>query len=93
MSVKSIVRSLTKSDIIAFRRLLEIMGDKNEISIVIGEAVEGTNISRSAFGAMLSKLRFAGVIESRSCGRNGVYIRILDRDVIDVVVNVIDTIY
>ena len=93
MSVKSIVRSLTKSDIIAFRRLLEIMGDKNEISIIIGEAVEGTNISRSAFGAMLSKLRFAGVIESRSCGRNGVYIRILDRDAIDGMVNVLDMIY
>ena len=73
--VKSAIGTLSASELDAVRHIFEEM-DGNEGILVASKLADRVGITRSVIVNALRKLESAGIIESRSSGMKGTYIRI-----------------
>ncbi len=75
----SAIRSLSYSEIVAMQRIFdELNGDEG--LLVASRVADEAGITRSVVVNALRKLSSANVIESRSLGMKGTYLRILNRE-------------
>ncbi len=59
--------------------ILEGLGDQSEGLVVASNIADRAKITRSVISNALRKLESAGVIQTRSLGMKGTYIKILNR--------------
>lgn len=77
---RSAIRSLSYSEIVAMQRILDEL-DGDEGLLVASRIADQAGITRSVIVNALRKLASANVIESRSLGMKGTYLRIINREV------------
>jgi len=77
-SVRAIINSLSFSELEAATRALKILGEKNatEGLLVAGHIADKLGFTRSVVTSALRKLEGANLIETRSLGMKGTYIRV-----------------
>lgn len=77
---RSAIRSLSYSEILAMQHIFdELQGDEG--LLVASRIADQAGITRSVIVNALRKLASANVIESRSLGMKGTYLRILNREI------------
>lgn len=77
---RSALKSLSYSEILAMQRIFdELEGDEG--LLVASRIADDAGITRSVIVNALRKLASAGVIESRSLGMKGTYLRVLNREI------------
>lgn len=74
--VNSAYHTLSKSERRAVLSVLEEMGDKKEAMLVTSKLSERVGITRSVLINALKKCAGAGVLETKSAGKNGTYVKI-----------------
>ena len=79
---KSAVTSLSVSEVDAVRNILEELKGKEGI-IIASKVADKAGITRSVIVNALRKLESAGIIESRSSGMKGTFIKILNDSIYD----------
>ncbi|MGI6610944.1 MAG: GTP-sensing pleiotropic transcriptional regulator CodY [Limnochordia bacterium] len=77
---RSAIRSLSYSEILAMQHIFDEL-DGDEGLLVASRIADEAGITRSVIVNALRKLASANVIESRSLGMKGTYLRILNREV------------
>lgn len=80
--VKSAISTLSASELDAVQHIFEEMQGKEGI-LVASKVADRVGITRSVIVNALRKLESAGVIESRSSGMKGTYIKIQNDLIID----------
>jgi len=76
------VGTLSYSEIVAMRTVLKELNG-NEGLLVASKIADRSGMTRSVIVSALRKLESAGVVESRSLGMKGTFIRILNSKIID----------
>ncbi|MBQ1682222.1 MULTISPECIES: GTP-sensing pleiotropic transcriptional regulator CodY [Agathobacter] len=76
--VRSAISTLSFSELEAIRHVLEEMDGNNEGILVASRIADQVGITRSVIVNALKKCESAGVIESRSSGMKGTYIKVLN---------------
>lgn len=79
-AARSAINSLSYSEILAMQRIFEEL-DGDEGLLVASRIADEAEITRSVIVNALRKLASAGVIESRSLGMKGTYLRILNSQI------------
>ena len=79
---RSAIKSLSHSEIVAMQHIFDELKD-NEGLLVASRIADEAGITRSVIVNALRKLASANVIESRSLGMKGTYLRILNRELRD----------
>jgi len=77
---RSAIRSLSYSEILAMQHIFDEL-DGDEGLLVASRVADEAGITRSVIVNALRKLASANVIESRSLGMKGTYLRILNREI------------
>lgn len=77
---RSAVKSLSYSEILAMQRIFDELED-DEGLLVASRIADQAGITRSVIVNALRKLASANVIESRSLGMKGTYLRILNKEI------------
>lgn len=77
---RSAIRSLSYSEILAMQHIFDEL-DGEEGLLVASRVADQAGITRSVIVNALRKLASANVIESRSLGMKGTYLRILNREI------------
>lgn len=80
--VKSAISTLSASELEAVRHILGEMESEDAV-IVASKVADKFNITRSVIVNALRKLESAGVIESKSSGMRGTYIKVINRYLYD----------
>lgn len=80
--VKSAISTLSTSELEAVRHILGEMESEDAV-IVASKVADKFNITRSVIVNALRKLESAGVIESKSSGMRGTYIKVINRYLYD----------
>ena len=75
--VKSALSTLSSSELEAIRFIFDEIED-NESVLIASKIADKAGITRSVIVNALRKLESAGIIESRSSGMRGTYIRIVN---------------
>ena len=76
--VRSAINTLSYSEMEAIIHIFEELGDKQEGILVASRIADRIGITRSVIVNALRKFESAGVIESRSSGMKGTYVKILN---------------
>ena len=71
------------TEIDGVKMLINEIGDEEERIISFKEAVKEYGITRSMVNLSIRFLEVVGIIESRSLGMKGTYIKILDKEMFD----------
>ncbi|HHT42180.1 MAG TPA: GTP-sensing pleiotropic transcriptional regulator CodY [Firmicutes bacterium] len=79
-AARSAINSLSYSEILAMQRILEEL-DGDEGLLVASRIADEAEITRSVIVNALRKLASANVIESRSLGMKGTYLRIINPEI------------
>lgn len=79
-SARSAINSLSYSEILAMQRIFEEL-DGDEGLLIASRIADEADITRSVIVNALRKLASANVIESRSLGMKGTYLRILNPEI------------
>ena len=79
---RSAIKSLSYSEILAMQHIFDEL-DGDEGLLVASRIADQAGITRSVIVNALRKLASANVIESRSLGMKGTYLRILNRHIRD----------
>ena len=87
--VKSAMSTLSYSELEAVSHIFEELGG-NEGVLVASKIADRVGITRSVIVNALRKLESAGVIESKSSGMRGTYIKVLNELIFDELNNVKD---
>lgn len=77
---RSAIKSLSYSEILAMQHIFDEL-DGNEGLLVASRIADNAGITRSVIVNALRKLASAGVVESRSLGMKGTYLRILNKEI------------
>lgn len=77
---RSAIKSLSYSEILAMQHIFDEL-DGEEGLLVASRIADNAGITRSVIVNALRKLASAGVVESRSLGMKGTYLRILNREI------------
>lgn len=77
---RSAIKSLSYSEILAMQHIFDEL-DGDEGLLVASRIADNAGITRSVIVNALRKLASAGVVESRSLGMKGTYLRILNREI------------
>ena len=80
--VKSAISTLSASELEAIKHIFEVL-DGNEGILVASKIADRVGITRSVIVNALRKFESAGVIESRSSGMKGTYIKVINDVVFD----------
>lgn len=80
--VKSAISTLSVSEIVAMKHILSDLNGKEGV-LVASKIADKVGITRSIIVNALRKFESAGIIESRSAGMKGTYIRVLNDAVFD----------
>ena len=80
--VKSAISTLSASELAAIKHIFEVL-DGNEGILVASKIADRVGITRSVIVNALRKFESAGVIESRSSGMKGTYIKVINDVVFD----------
>ena len=75
--VKSVMNTLSFTELEVAVRIFDILGGTEGV-LIAGKAADGLNVTRSVVVNALRKLESAQIIESRSLGVKGTYIRVLN---------------
>lgn len=81
--VKSAIGTLSTSELEAIIHIFEELKDNNEGILVASKIADRVGITRSVIVNALKKFESAGVIESKSSGMKGTYIKVLNEMVFD----------
>ena len=79
-AARSAINSLSYSEVMAMQRIFEEL-DGDEGLLVASRIADEAGITRSVIVNALRKLASANVIESRSLGMKGTYLRILNKEI------------
>ena len=82
-TINRLKRVLTMTEIDGVKILINEIGDEEEIIISLKEAVKEYGVTRSIVHYSIRFLEVVGIIESRSLGMKGTYIKILDKEMFD----------
>lgn len=85
--VDRLKRVMSYSEVAAFKAVYAEMGEQTEITLVNSKIADKLGITRSVIVNALKLLEVTGVIETRSMGMKGTYIKILDQDTLQAVAN------
>lgn len=88
--MKSLVERLrvcTYMELEAMKLVYSVSEGRDEYTFNASVLTEGAKVGKSAMVAALKLFEVAGVVESRSLGRRGTFVRILDRKTIEEVLN------
>jgi GTP-sensing pleiotropic transcriptional regulator CodY len=77
-AVRAIINSLSFSELEAATHVIKIIGEKNEGLLIAGHIADKLGFARSVVTGALRKLEGANLIETRSLGMKGTYIRVKD---------------
>lgn len=77
-AVQMAINSLSYSELVAVKAIIEKLGDHDEGRITASSVADEIGITRSVIVNALRKLESAGVIESRSLGMKGTYLKIIN---------------
>ncbi len=77
---RSAIKSLSYSEILAMQHIFDEL-EGNEGLLVASRIADDAGITRSVIVNALRKLASAGVVESRSLGMKGTYLRVLNREI------------
>ena len=80
--VNSVVNTLTTGELQAIRRVIEELHGLDGV-VVASKIADHYGMTRSVIVNAISKFESAGIIESRSSGMKGTYIKILDEKVLE----------
>ena len=80
--VKSAISTLSASELEAIKHIFEVL-DGDEGILVASKIADRVGITRSVIVNALRKFESAGVIESRSSGMKGTYIKVINDVVFD----------
>jgi len=75
--VKSVMNTLSYTELEVVIRIFDIL-DGNEGTLIAGKVADGLRVTRSVVVSALRKLESARIIEARSLGAKGTYIRVLN---------------
>ena len=75
-AVRNLINTLSFSELEAATEISKELGDKHEILMVAGNIADRLGCTRSVITGALKKLEGASLIETRSLGMKGTYIRI-----------------
>ena len=81
--VEIAVDALSYSELEAIEHIMRELGTKKEGLLVASKVADQAGITRSVIVNALRKLESAGVIESRSLGMKGTFIRVLNNKLLD----------
>jgi transcriptional pleiotropic repressor len=81
--VEMAVDALSYSELEAIEHIMRELGDEKEGLLVASKVADQAGITRSVIVNALRKLESAGVIESRSLGMKGTFIRVLNNKLLD----------
>lgn len=76
--VRSAIGTLSQSEMEAIRNIFQQLGGMNEGILVASKIADSIGITRSVIVNALRKFESAGVIESRSSGMKGTFIRVVN---------------
>ena len=85
--VEMVVDALSYSELEAIEHIMRELGDEKEGLLVASKVADQAGITRSVIVNALRKLESAGVIESRTLGMKGTFIRILNDKLLDEIFN------
>lgn len=86
--VERFKRIISYTELKAIRAMYEqILGTKDELIFRVSEVAKGEKITKSMFVTAFKLLEVFGVIDSKSLGVKGTYIKILDRETLDKIVS------
>ena len=81
-AVRAVINNLSFSELEAATHVIKTL-DGNEGLLVAGHIADKLGFTRSVITGALRKLESSGLVESRSLGMKGTYIRVLDNLLID----------
>jgi transcriptional pleiotropic repressor len=81
--VRSAISTLSQSELEAIYNIFRQLGGMHEGILVASKIADSIGITRSVIVNALRKFESAGVIESRSSGMKGTYIKVLNDAVFD----------
>ena len=81
--VRNLINTLSFSELEATTEILKELADKHEILLVAGNIADRLGFTRSVITGALKKLEGASLIETRSLGMKGTYIRIKEPILLD----------
>ena len=85
--VDRLKRVMSYSEISAFKAIYAEMGQETEVTLVNSKIGDKLGITRSIIVNCLKLLEVAGVLETRSMGMKGTYIKVLDKDALQSIAN------
>ena len=85
--VDRLKRVMSYSEVAAFNAVYAEMGEQTEITLVNSKIADKLGITSSFIVNALKLLEVTVVIETRSMGMKGTYIKILDQDTLQAVAN------
>lgn len=77
-SMTATLRTLSYSEQLAARAMLQEIGDKDEALVVNSKLADAAGITRSVFVSALRKLQAGGLVAARSLGMKGTHVRVLE---------------
>lgn len=80
---------LSYSEIQAIKAIADELGEKTSGIITTSKVVENVKITRSVAVSAMKLLEAAGIIEARSLGMKGTYIKVFEKDVLKAVAGII----
>lgn len=84
-NTQRILNTLSWSEQTAIKKLFENSVQDNQLFIVASKVADQVGVSRSVIVNALRQLKIASLVESRSLGIKGTYIKILDPDFLSAV--------
>ena len=80
---------LSYTEIQAIRAIADEVGEKTSCIITTSKVVENVKITRSVAVSAMKLLEAAGIIEARSLGMKGTYIKVVEKDVLKAVAGIV----
>jgi transcriptional pleiotropic repressor len=85
IQARKALQALSYSEIITLQKIFTCLDVNYEGFFVAGEVAAELGITRSVIVNALKKLRSANILESRSLGMKGTFVRVLNQEIIEMV--------
>jgi len=82
-NTERIAKTLTHTEMAIIQLLGEYFKDRDTAELVMSGIADKVKFSRSNFVTLLSKLTAAGVLDTRSLGMKGTFIKVINRQAFD----------
>ena len=84
-STENVIKNMSYTEMKALKALVAELEGARDREIIVSKIAEAAFVTRSVFVNVVRKLEVSGVIETESMGVKGMYIKINNREALDII--------